>query len=192
MDDVVPFYTVEDAVRNILCYIGEDPDREGLKETPTRVAKSYAELFSGYRYKTDEQFVKLLKVFEDGACDEMVLLKDISFSSTCEHHMLPFIGKAHVAYIPNGKVIGISKLARIVDVFSRRLQIQERLTQQVTQTLDKFLQPAGSACILEAHHQCMSCRGVMKAESMLVTSSITGAFRDGIVRSELFSLVKGR
>lgn len=178
------------AVRELLKFIGEDPDREGLLETPHRVVKSYADLFSGYQYDTDDKIAAVLKVFEDGACDEMVLLKDIEFVSFCEHHLLPFIGKAHIAYLPNGKVVGISKLARILDVYARRLQIQERLTQQVTSALDKYLNPLGSACVVEAHHQCMSCRGVMKQNSVMVTSSLTGQFREPEVRSEFFHLIR--
>ncbi len=176
----------QDNIRRILQYIGEDPGREGLKETPDRVVRSYGELFAGYKQDPATVF----KVFEDGACDEMVLLKNIEWVSFCEHHMLPFIGRAHIAYIPNGKVIGISKLARILDIYSRRLQVQERLTEQVTRALDTYLQPKGSACVLKASHLCMTCRGVQKQHSEMVTSSLTGAFRQPEVRQEFFSLIK--
>jgi GTP cyclohydrolase I len=178
-------------IRALLNYIGEDPSREGLLETPERVIKSYDELFSGYRF-TDEKIAETLKVFEDGACDEMVVLKGIEFNSFCEHHMLPFIGIAHVAYVPSGKIVGISKLARLVDIYSKRLQVQERLTTQITAALDKHLMPKGSACVIEAKHQCMSCRGVGKQNSVMVTSSLTGVFKEeGTTRSEFLSLVRG-
>lgn len=177
----------QDAVRRILQYIGEDPTREGLLETPDRVVRSYAELFAGYRQDPAGVF----KTFADGACDEVVLLKNIEVCSTCEHHMLPFTGRAHVAYIPEGRVIGISKLARLVDIFARRLQVQERLTTEVTTALDFHLKPKGSACIIEARHMCMSCRGVGKQHSEMVTSSLTGVFRNKPeARAELLTLVR--
>lgn len=176
----------ESNIVRLLEFIGEDPNREGLKETPGRVLRAYGELFSGYGENVDS----ILKLFEDGACDEMVLLKNVEFTSFCEHHMLPFNGLAHVAYLPNGRVIGVSKLARIVEVFSKRLQIQERLTQQITEALDKYLSPLGSACVVEARHECMACRGVKKQNAVMVTSSLTGRFRDSAVRQEFFSLVK--
>lgn len=179
----------EKLVRGMLKYIGEDPDREGLKDTPSRVVRSYRELFGGYKIHPET----LLTTFEDGACDELVLLKDIEFFSFCEHHLLPFMGYAHVAYVPNGKVIGLSKLARLVDVYSRRLQIQERLTQQITAALDLYLQPKGSACVVQAHHSCMSCRGVRKRETVMVTSSLTGVFKeDSSTRAEFMSMIHGR
>lgn len=177
---------VESAIETLLRFIGDDPTREGLKETPLRVMKSYQELFSGYA----QDPAAVLKVFEDGACDEMVVLRNMEFFSTCEHHMLPFFGKAHVAYIPNGRVIGISKLARILEIYSRRLQVQERLTEQITKALDEHLKPKGSACVLEARHFCMICRGVQKQNSEMVTSSLTGVFRKPEVRAEFFHLVK--
>jgi len=177
----------EDNVRRLLQYIGEDPEREGLKETPARVVRSYQELFEGYN-KTAEDVVK---VFTDGACDEMVLLRDIEFVSMCEHHMLPFVGRAHIGYIPDGKVIGVSKLARVLEVFSRRLQIQERLCQQVTKALDELLNPKGSACVLEAQHLCIVCRGVRKQDCRMVTSSLTGVFQEsGLTRQEFFSVIR--
>ena len=172
----------------LLQYIGEDPKREGLRETPKRVIRSYETLLGGYRQDPKD----VMKVFEDGACDEMVLLKNCEFSSTCEHHMLPFVGKAHIAYIPNGKVIGVSKLARILEIYARRLQIQERIGQQVTQCLMDHLQPKGAACILEAKHLCMTCRGVQKQDSIMVTSSLRGVFLDDArTRAEFLAMVKG-
>jgi GTP cyclohydrolase I len=174
----------EDAVLRLLQYIGEDPKRDGLLETPKRVIASYGELFGGYKQDPASVF----KTFDNGA-DEMVVLKDIEFYSTCEHHMLPFIGKAHIAYLPVGKVIGVSKLARLLEIYSRRLQIQEQLTLQVTAALDKYLQPKGSACLIEAKHLCMTCRGVNKQNSVMLTSSLTGAFRQPEVRAEFFSMI---
>jgi len=181
---------MESAVRVLLCNIGEDTNREGLVDTPARVVRSYAELFSGYRYE-EEDIGKMLKVFTDGACDEVVLLKGIEFVSFCEHHMLPFTGKAHIAYLPKGRVLGVSKMARLLDVFARRLQIQERLCQQVTTSMDLHLAPEGSACIIEGVHACMGCRGVRKQNAVMVTSSLTGVFRDNTdSRNELFALIR--
>lgn len=178
----------EDAVIRILQFLGEDPAREGLRETPTRVVRSWGELFAGYK----QDPAALLKTFEDGACDEMVVLKDIGFTSFCEHHLLPFTGTAHVAYLPDRKVLGLSKLARLVDCFAKRLQLQERLTTQVTAALDEHLRPQGSACVVEATHYCMACRGVRKENAVMVTSSLTGVFRDKPeVRAEFFQLVRG-
>jgi len=175
-------------IRRLLQYIGEDPEREGLKETPVRVIRSYDTLFGGYKQKPED----VIKMFEDGACDEMVLLRNCEFTSCCEHHMLPFIGKAHIAYIPNKRVIGVSKLARLLDIYTRRLQIQERIGQQVTECLMTYLKPKGAACVLEAQHSCISCRGVQKQNAVMVTSSLTGAFRDDPrTRAEFFAMVKG-
>ncbi len=180
--------TIADSVRHMLAYIGEDPDREGLLETPKRVVASWEQIFSGYRLNPAD----VMKTFSEGACDEMVVLKDIEFYSTCEHHMQPFFGKAHIAYLPDNKVIGLSKLARLLDICSRRLQIQERLTSDVTKLLDEHLQPKGSACVVEAKHFCMMCRGVGKQNSVMVTSSLTGAFKtDSTVRAEFLQLVRG-
>ena len=179
--------SAEDIIIRQLQYIGEDPTREGLLETPARVIRSWDELYAGYK----QDPTTILKSFTDGACDEMVLLKDIEFYSTCEHHMLPFFGKAHIAYIPDGRVVGISKLARLLEVFARRLQIQERLGQQVTSALNQQLKPKGTACILEAQHFCMTSRGVQKQDSIMVTSSLTGVFRDKPeARAELMMLLK--
>lgn len=181
----------EDNIRRIIEYIGDDPNREGLLETPSRVVRSYAELFSGYKYKTDEDVANVIKVFSDGATDELVILKGIEFVSYCEHHILPFTGVAHVAYLPDQNIIGLSKLARIVDIYARRLQVQERLTQQVTNALDLHLKPKGSACVIEGKHTCMCYRGVGKQNATMITSSITGDFRKPEVRAEFFSLIKG-
>ncbi len=176
---------IQSSIRSILEYIGEDPDREGLRETPNRVIRSYAELFSGYHEDPSIVF----KTFEDGACDEMVVLKDIEFSSFCEHHLLFFGGYVHIAYLPNKRIVGISKLARLVEIFARRLQVQERLTAQITGSIDEYLKPLGSACVIEAKHMCMVCRGVKKQNSVMVTSSLTGEFRKSEVRSEFLRLI---
>jgi GTP cyclohydrolase I len=175
-------------IKEFLKLIGENPDREGLLDTPKRVVKSWKELYKGYSQNPKEI---LSTVFEDGSCDEMVILKNIEFSSMCEHHVLPFRGKAHIAYLPNGKVVGLSKLARLVDCFAKRLQIQEKMTQQVANEINTHLNPKGVAVILEAHHQCMSCRGVGKQNSTMITSSMIGKFRDDhMVRNEFLTLVK--
>lgn len=175
-------------IRRLLEYIGEDPDREGLSETPNRVLESYDTLFGGYK----QNVADVIKVFEDDSCDEMVVMRDIEFCSTCEHHMLPFVGKAHVAYVPNGRVIGASKLIRILEVYARRLQIQERLCEQVTQALMEHLQPKGAACVLEAKHLCISARGVSKQSPVMVTSSLTGVFmeKDNDARKEFLAMIR--
>lgn len=177
--------SAEDAITRLLLEIGENPKREGLKDTPQRVLRSYDELFAGYQMDV----AKILTIFEDDTANEMVVLRDIELYSFCEHHMLPFFGKAHVAYLPQGRLIGLSKLARIVDAFAKRLQIQERLTQQVTQAIDDHLRPKGAACIIEASHFCTRCRGVGKQNSVMVTSSLTGAFQEAAVRDEFFRLI---
>ncbi len=177
----------EQNIVRILEYLGEDPCRDGLKETPARVVRSYLELYSGYKQDPKD----VIKCFED-PYDELVLLKEVQFSSVCEHHMLPFMGMAHIGYIPDGRIVGISKLARVLEIYSRRLQVQERLTVQVTDALDAYLKPKGSACIVEASHSCISCRGINKQQSKMVTSSLTGVFRhDARARSELLQLIKG-
>jgi len=181
--------TAEDSIKNTIIrqlqYIGEDPDREGLKDTPGRVVRSWDTLFGGYTEKPSDQ----LTVFTDDTSDQMVLLKDIEFYSTCEHHLLPFFGKCHIAYLPKGKIVGISKLARLMEIYARRLQIQERLGKQITDALDKYLKPAGSACVLQAQHFCMTSRGVQKQHSVMVTSSLTGVFlHDATARAEFLSL----
>lgn len=177
-----------DLIREVLNAIGEDPSREGLKETPKRVVKSWGELYAGYHQKPEDI---LSTVFEDGACDEVVILKNIAFSSMCEHHMLPFIGVAHIAYLPAGKVVGLSKLARLTDCFAKRLQIQEKMTAQIADAIEGHLKPKGTAVIIEAHHQCMSCRGVGKQNTLMVTSAMRGVFRENqSARNEVLSLIK--
>jgi GTP cyclohydrolase IA len=178
-----------DVVRDLLYSIGEDPYREGLAETPDRVVRSWGELFAGYGQDPKDVF----KAFGDGAerYDEMITLTDIPLVSTCEHHLLPIVGVAHVAYVPHGRIIGLSKLARLVDVFARRLQVQERLTQQVAQSLMENLEPAGAAYVIRATHFCMVARGVQKAGAEFVTSSMLGVFRDKPeARAEFLSLVR--
>jgi GTP cyclohydrolase I len=177
---------IQDNIVRILEYIGEDPNREGLMETPKRVVKSWKELFAGY----NQDPKKLIKVFEDGSCDEMVILKDIEFYSLCEHHMLPFFGKINVAYVPNGKVIGVSKIARLVDIYARRLQIQERLTQQIAEFLYKELNAKGVMVTCEAIHFCMVSRGIKKQNSKMITSAIKGVFEENEVRQEFLNLIK--
>jgi GTP cyclohydrolase I len=180
--------TAEELVRQLIIRIGDDPDREGLWETPQRVIKSFGELFAGYNANVPE----LLKTFSEDSSDEMVLLRRCEFFSTCEHHLQPFFGMAHVAYIPDRKVVGISKLARLVEAFSRRLQIQERLTSQIAEALQSHLRPKGVGVMLEARHFCMVCRGVNKQNSEMVTSHLTGAFKaQPDTRAEFFSLIRG-
>jgi len=176
----------EFTVRQLLKCIGDDPDRPGLKDTPARVVKAWDELFAGYNM----DLAKLITVFDDhDGYDQIVVLRNIEFFSFCEHHMLPFMGYGHVAYLPDERVIGISKLARILDACSRRLTIQERIGQNVVATLEEHLKPRGAACVLVARHTCMSCRGVNKQDSEMVTSSIAGLFREPQVKTELFSLI---
>ena len=178
----------EESVRRIIEYIGDDPNREGLKDTPSRVVRSYSELFGGY----GSDVKSALKTFEDGTCDEMVVVKDIEFTSFCEHHMLPFTGKAHVGYVPNGRIVGLSKVARVVDMFARRLQVQERLTSQIAEALmGEPLSPVGVGCMIEASHSCMSCRGVRKQTAVTITSDLRGVFREHAVRAEFLSLIRG-
>jgi GTP cyclohydrolase I len=177
-----------EAVRTLLLWAGDDPTREGLLGTPDRVVRAYEEFFSGY----DEDPVQLLhRTFEEiSGYDEIVLLKDIRFESHCEHHMAPIIGKAHVAYLPNNRVVGISKLARLVEVYARRLQIQEKMTAQVANTIDEVLRPKGVAVVIEAAHQCMTTRGVHKPGVSMVTSRMLGVFRsDATTRREVLSMI---
>jgi GTP cyclohydrolase I len=177
------------AVREILLAVGEDPDREGLRETPDRVARMYAELFSGL-HKDPRQLLK--KTFTE-KYDEMVIVRDIGFDSMCEHHLLPFVGKAHVAYIPNGKIVGLSKLARVVEVLSRRPQVQERMTEQVADLVMEALDARGAGVILEATHTCMTTRGVRKPNSVMTTSAMRGVFlTNRSTRDEFMSHVYGR
>jgi GTP cyclohydrolase IA len=178
----------EAAVRTLIEWAGDDPRREGLKGTPGRVTRAFEEYFSGY----DTNPVELLqRTFEEtDGYDEMVVLRDIRFESHCEHHLAPIIGKAHVAYLPQKRVVGISKLARLVEVFAKRLQIQEKMTAQIANTLDEVLQPKGVAVVIEAAHQCMTTRGVHKAGVAMVTSRMLGAFRtDASTRREFLSII---
>jgi GTP cyclohydrolase IA len=177
---------IEKAVREILSAVGEDLNREGLKDTPARVARMYGELLAGMR---DDPNTHISRVFNENY-DEIVLLRDIPFYSMCEHHLMPFIGSAHVAYLPSGKILGVSKLARIVDCFARRLQTQERLTSQIADCLMTNLKPQGVAVVLEASHSCMTIRGIRKPGSVMVTSAVRGLFRkDPRSRNEIMSLI---
>ena len=177
---------MEQNLKEVLKHIGEKPNREGLVDTPKRIIKSWEHLYSGY----NKDPKKILTVFDSDGYDEIVLLKNIELFSMCEHHMLPFIGKAHIGYLPNKKVIGISKLARLMEIFARRLQIQERLTKQIAQSLQDLLNPIGVGVIIEAKHLCMQMRGVEKQNSSMVTSSMLGVFReDSSARKEFLSLV---
>jgi len=180
---------IEQAVRQILGAIGEDPEREGLRETPRRVAAMYEELFSGMF----EDPARHLVVNFTEQYDEMVVLRDVPFYSMCEHHLLPFMGKAHVAYLPRGKVVGISKLARVVGVCARRPQVQERLTSQIADLLMSKLNAKGAGVILEAEHTCMTIRGVRKPGSIMVTSAMRGLFKSNLAtRTEAINLMRGR
>jgi GTP cyclohydrolase I len=177
---------IEKAVREILLAVGEDPDREGLLKTPSRVARAYAELMAGL---WDDPRRHLKTVFTE-RYDEVVLLRDIEFHSLCEHHLLPFTGRAHVAYLPGGKVVGLSKLARLVEGYARRPQVQERLTTQIADALMEELAPAGAACVIEATHTCMTIRGAKKHGSTMVTSALRGIFKDNASsRHEILSLM---
>ena len=180
----------EAAVRVLLRWAGDDPSREGLLDTPKRVVKAYDELFKGY---TQDAEAQLATVFEEvEGYDDMVLVKDIPFTSHCEHHMVPFVGKAHVAYFPAEGVVGLSKLARVVEVFARRLQTQETMTAQITDTIDNALKPRGIAVLIEAEHMCMSMRGVQKQGASTITTRFTGAFRDDPAeQARFFSMVRG-
>jgi len=180
----------EAAVRVLLRWAGDNPAREGLLDTPKRVVKAYDELFKGYNQDAEAQ---LSTVFEEvEGYDDMVLVKDIPFTSHCEHHMVPFVGKAHVAYFPAEGVVGLSKLARVVEVFARRLQTQETMTAQITDTIDNALKPRGIAVLIEAEHMCMSMRGVQKQGASTITTRFTGAFRDDPAeQARFFSMVRG-
>lgn len=173
-----------DAVRRMIEAIGDNPDREGLLKTPSRVVKSWKELYGGYGKDPAE----VMTTFEEGACDQIVVLRDIEFTSSCEHHMLPFVGYAHIGYLPDKRVIGVSKLARVLDIYARRLQIQERIGDQVTDCLMKHLKPKGVGCVITAKHLCMCARGVGKQNSEMVTSSLRGVFLEAEARSEFFRM----
>ena len=182
---------IERAVREILLAIGEDPDREGLVDTPARVARMYEEIFGGMRQNPAE----FLKTTFEADHDEMVLVRDITMYSACEHHLLPWIGKAHVAYIPNddGRVTGLSKLARLVDAYAKRPQVQERLTSQIADELDRSLQPKGVMVVIEAEHLCMTMRGIRKPGAVTVTSAVRGLFRQSVAtREEAMRFIQGR
>jgi GTP cyclohydrolase I len=179
---------MQDIIRQLLAGIGEDPTREGLRDTPQRVERSLRFLTSGYAADVDAVLNNALFTVD---YSEMVIVKDIDFYSLCEHHLLPFFGKCHVAYIPNGKVVGLSKIPRLVDVFARRLQVQERLTNQIASTLNDKVRPLGVAVVTEATHLCMSMRGVERQNSLAVSSAMFGAFReDARTRSEFLNLIK--
>ncbi len=176
-----------DAVRTMISHVGEDVDREGLLKTPQRVLKAYEFMYGGY--KEDPQEILNSAMFESSN-DEMVLIKDIEFYSTCEHHLLPIIGRAHVAYIPDGKVVGLSKIPRVVDVFARRMQIQEQLTEQIADALMQSIAPKGVAVVLQARHMCMEMRGVEKINSTTTSSALRGLFKkDEKTRMEFFNLI---
>lgn len=178
----------EDHVRGLLSFLGENPHREGLQETPARVIRSYAEHFGGYRQDPAEYLARTFEEVE--GYDELVLVSDIDLISHCEHHMVPFVGKAHVAYIPNGRVVGLSKLARVVDVYARRLQVQEKLTKQIADAIKDSLQPQGVAVIVQCQHFCMCYRGIKKPGSWTTTSKLHGVFyADAAARMELLTLI---
>jgi GTP cyclohydrolase I len=180
----------EDLVREMIVRLGEDPAREGLTRTPNRVHRAYEYLLKGYR---EDPEAMLKDALFSVSYDEMVIIKDVEMFSLCEHHMLPFFGKVHVAYIPNGKVIGLSKIPRLVEIFSRRLQIQERLTTQIAETIQRAIEPQGVGVVIEARHLCMMMRGVEKQHSAAVTSSMLGSFRDEQeTRTEFLSLIRER
>jgi GTP cyclohydrolase I len=177
-----------ECVRAILRHIGEDPDREGLVDTPKRVVKSWTEHFSGYRQDPSEVLSRTFTEIE--GYDQMVLLTGLDIHSHCEHHMVPFVGKAHVAYIPDGKVVGLSKLAKVVEIFSKRLQVQEKLTAQIANSIQSHLQPLGVAVVVQARHFCMCYRGVHQAQAWTTTSKLTGIFlEDNATRSEFLRLI---
>ncbi|MFM8495145.1 MAG: GTP cyclohydrolase I FolE [Planctomycetia bacterium] len=185
---VVDHARIERAVREILAAVGEDPDREGLLETPARVARMYAEMFSGLH---QDPKVHLQKAFTE-KYDEIVLVRDISFTSMCEHHLLPFTGRAHIGYLPDGRVLGLSKLGRIVEVVSHRPQVQERMTEQLADLLVEDLGAKGVAVVVEASHSCMTIRGIRKPGSLCVTSAMKGIFRSNVSsRAEVMSLIYG-
>ncbi len=177
---------ITENLKQILAYIGENPEREGLKETPKRIVRSWDRLFGGYKQKPES----VLKTFTEGSCDEMVILKDIEFYSMCEHHFLPFFGTISIGYLPNKKVIGISKLARLVEIFSRRLQIQENLVAQIADCLMEQLHPLGVMVVCRARHMCICSRGVEKHNAEMITSALRGVFKKAEVRQEFLQFIQ--
>jgi len=182
-DPGIELEPIQQAIEQILCAFGENPQREGLKRTPRRVARMYAELLAGYRI---DPVAMINDACFEVSYDEMVVVRDIEFYSLCEHHMLPFLGRAHVAYIPKGRVIGLSKIPRIVDLFARRLQVQERMTRQIADFINELLRPQGVAVVLEALHLCTMMRGVMKHDARMTTSAMHGAFRANLATRQEF------
>ena len=181
----------ESIIRRLLFLIGDNPNREGLIETPRRVINSYKELFSGYSYsESDIENIFIKQFTETENYDEIIICKNIPFISFCEHHLLPFSGLVHIGYLPDKKTVGLSKLPRIVDVFAKRLQIQERLTSQITRTLMTYIQPQGVGTIIEAEHLCITCRGIKKTGSKMITSCLEGVFQDPIVKNEFINLLR--
>jgi len=179
----------EDAVRTLLKWAGDDPAREGLLDTPKRVAKAYEDWFSGYALDPDDYMARTFE--EVGGYDEMIVLRDIEYESHCEHHMAPIIGKVHVGYLPNGKVVGISKLARVVEAYARRFQVQEKMTAQIANCIQRALEPAGVAVVVEGAHECMTTRGVHKRGVSMVTSRMLGVFReDARTRNEFLRFIE--
>lgn len=182
----MPNKKLEAAVKSLITALGEQAGREGLKATPERVAKAYEKIFSGYGQDPH----KVITTFTDRDYDEMIVIRDVEFYSTCEHHLLPFFGKAHIGYIPDGKIIGLSKLPRIVDIFSRRMQNQERMTVQIAETLLKLLKPRGVGVVIEAQHLCIKARGVEKQNASVTTSAMLGLFKKNLTtRSEFLKLI---
>jgi GTP cyclohydrolase I len=179
----------EAAVRTLLSYIGDNPDREGLVETPKRFVNAYEELFGGYKECPAEVLDRTFS--ETGGYDDLVLVRDIPFYSHCEHHVMPFTGKAHIAYVPTGRVVGLSKIARLIDVYARRLQTQEHLTAQISTAISEILKPKGAAVMLEAEHTCMSMRGVAKPGSTTLTTKFTGTFEDAQEQARFITMVRG-
>jgi GTP cyclohydrolase I len=179
----------EEAVRTLIAWAGDDPNREGLRDTPTRVVKAYREFFKGY---SEDPAQALSRTFDDvGGYDDIVMLRDIEFNSHCEHHIVPFIGRAHVAYLPSHAVVGISKLARVVEIYARRLQTQETMTAQIAKSIDAALEPKGAAVMIEAVHQCMSLRGVNKRNVATITTQFTGEFKSNpVLQARFMELVR--
>jgi len=189
MEKTISDQLIENTIKDVLKLIGENPDREGLLETPERVRRSFQKLFEGYLKKAEDVLKTDFKEF--GAYDGIVILKDIDFYSTCEHHILPFFGKVHLGYIPDKKVVGVSKIARLIDIHARRLQIQERMTADIAADFNRVVQPTGIGIVIEAQHFCMKARGVERQNSMMVTSTMLGKFREDLnVRQEFLQLIK--